>query len=577
MDRLKNIALSALLISFGQVLTAQNFNTPTELNRIDKNLNESIYISTNAGSYLTGETLLYKIFCIDNSTQSTKTQSKTAYIQLVDSNKKSVFTHKIFLKDGAGNGDFFLPTTLQSGNYKLIGYTKWMLNKDAENFFNIDLYILNPYKEASNQPLVQNENTVSSPVPVTSSFISFDLKSKNYSNRQEVSLAVKSESDDFLNGKYSLSVRKTDGFAIQNRNGFAQTKDSRKDIVAASFKDNNLILPELRGELITGKITSSSADIKNKKVALSIVDKNSELKFTKTDDQGKFVFNLEKPNPSSNIIVQVVEDDKENYSIEVDQDPSVDFSKLQFANLQFNPDFANNITDRLVSSQIENAYYNVKKDSIINLKDSLPFFGNLSSEFVLDDYTRFKTMEETITEVIKGVYFTKTKNNYSIHIFDNDPNYESTLPALVAVDGLVIEDLNEFFAYNPKNIEKVNVVKGIYYYGAKSFNGLLIYTSKEGNFDTKLTGRFITRPQLLRPEIKKEYFHPDYSTNKNERIPDYRHQLLWNPDVNLKNQKLNFYTSDVSGQFEIILEGFSESGKPVFIKELITVTDNIVN
>ncbi|MFB9078490.1 hypothetical protein ACFFLS_15680 [Flavobacterium procerum] len=575
MDRLKHIVLSALLISFGQILTAQNLNSSTELNRIDKNLNESIYISTNAGSYLTGETLLYNLFCVDNNTQSTKTKSKTAYIQLVDSNKKSVFTHKIFLKDGTGNGDFFLPTTLESGNYKLIGYTKWMLNKEAENFFNIDLYILNPYKEAPNQPILQTENTASS--PMTSSFISFDLKNKTYSGRQEVSLAIKSESADFLNGKYSLSVRKTDGFVIQNKNGFAQTKNNRKDIVAASFKNNDLILPELRGELITGKITSSSADIKNKKIALSIVDKNSELKFTKTDDQGRFIFNLEKPNPSANIVVQVVEDNKEDYTIEVEKDFSVDFSKLQFANLQFNSDFKKNITDRLVSSQIENAYYNVKKDSIINLKNSFPFFGSLSTEFVLDDYTRFKTMAETITEVVKGVYFTKTKNNYSIHIFDNDPNYESTLPALVVVDGLVIEDLNELFAYNPKNIEKVNAVKGIYYYGAKSFNGLLIYTSKEGNYDTKLKGRFITRPQLLRPEMKKEYFRPDYSTDKNDRIPDYRHQLLWSPNIDIKNQKFSFYTSDISGQFEIILEGFSESGKSVYIKEFITVTDNTVN
>jgi len=571
LDRLKHIVFSALLISSGQILTAQNLNSPTELNRIDKTLNESIYISTNTSSYLTGETLLYKVFCIDNTTQSAKTQSKTAYIELVDSNKKSVFRHKIFLKDGTGNGDFFLPTTLESGNYKLIGYTKWMLNKDAENFFNIDLYILNPYKEIPNQTAVQTENSATS--TVANNFISFDLKNKTYNSRQEVPLTIKTESDDFLNGKYSLSIRKTDGYVIQNKNGFVQTKDSRKDIVAASLKNNVLILPELRGELITGKITSSSADIKNKKIALSIVDKNSELRFTKTDDQGRFIFNLDKSNSSTNIIVQVIEDNKNEYTIEVDKDITADFSKLEFTNLQFNSDSKDNISERMVSSQIENAYYNVKKDSIVNIKDNVPFFGSLSTEYVLDDYTRFKTMEETITEIIKGVYFTKTKNNYSIHVPDNDTNYESTMPVLVTVDGLVIEDLNELFAYNPKKIEKVNVVSGLYYYGANSFNGLLAYTTKEGNYDTKLKGRFITRPQLLRPEIKKEYFRPDYTKEKNDRIPDYRHQLLWNPNVNLKDQKLSFYTSDVSGKFEIVLEGFSESGKSVFIKEFIDINE----
>lgn len=558
------------MILFGQISMAQKSTSLAELNQIDKKLNESIYVSTNTNSYLIGETVLYKVFCIDNITNSTKTHSKVAYIQLVDNNKKSVFTHKVFLKNGVGNGDFFLPTTLESGSYKLIGYTNWMQNKNVESFFSLDLYIVNPYKETPNYPTIQKE--LSTEQATTDSNISFDLKTKKYQNRQQISFAVKQQSEDILKGKYMISVRKTDGFLSQNKPGFKAKTEGNSEI-----KNSNFFMPELRGELISGKITSNSSDVKNKKIAFSIIDKNPELKFTKTDDNGRFVFNLEKPNSGANIIIQVVEENKQDFTIEVDKPTAVDFSNLQFATPQFSPEFKTNITERLVSSQIENAYYNIKKDSILNPKDSVPFYGSLSTEFVLDDYTRFKTMSETFTEILKGVEHSKTKTGYSIHVYDYDPNYESSLPVLVVADGFVIEDLNELFAYNPRKVEKINVVRGIYYYGSKSFSGLIILTSKDGNFETTSKGNFIIKPSILRPENKKLYYQPDYTADKNDRIPDYRHQLLWNPEVNLKNPNFSFYTSDVSGKFEIVLEGFSESGKPVFIRDFFEVSENNLN
>lgn len=252
---------------------------------------------------------------------------------------------------------------------------------------------------------------------------------------------------------------------------------------------------------------------------------------------------------------------------------------MTFPVVQFNFDFKQNISERLISSQIENAYYNIKKDSILASKDTLAFYGNAAKEFKLDAFTRFPTVAETITEVVEGTYFTKNNNNYAIHVYDYDPNYESELPALLVVDGLIIEDINELFVYNSKNIDKINVVKGIYYYGSKSFNGLVIFTTKNGDYETKLKGNFIIRPEVLRPQSTKEYFQPDYTNTKNARIPDYRHQLLWLPKVDLKdpNSEIAVYASDVSGKFEIILEGFSASGKPVLIKDTIEIKEGNVN
>lgn len=578
MDRLKYLLLITFLLSYQQIIFAQKNSSLSELNEIDKNINEAVFIATNNNSFLTGEKLFYKIFCIDKTTNRASKFSKIAYFELIDSSKKSVFIHKLFLMNGCGNGDFFIPTTLESGVYKIIGYTKWMLNKDPDICFNTDIYIVNPYKEKlsnTKYPMIDSKEIITSEV-FTNVNISLDIQKKDFKTRDQIELKIKTASEDFLKGNYMISVRKKDGFLSQEKTPF---RESLTIDTSNKIKHSDFIMPELRGEIITGRISSDKQDIKNKNIAISIIGKSSDLKITKTDEQGKFVFNLEKYNPNSNIVIQMLEDNKQSYSVKVDSITKIDPSKLSFTNLQFNSESTQNIRERLISSQIENAYYTLKKDSLIESNATLPFFGPKSKEFKLDDYTRFPTLEETITEVISGVVFSKDANNYTLRVYDYDENYESVLSPLVIVDGLILEELNEFFTYNPENIYKVNVINGLYYYGSKLFNGIIYFTTKNGDYESKLNGNFIIKPNLLRPEYKKKYFLPDYSNNKNTRIPDYRHQLLWMPNVDLiqKDTRINFYTSDVTGTFELILEGFSANGNPVFIKETFEVRDTTSN
>lgn len=576
LDRLKNIFIITLLLICQQIIFAQNTVSFVELNKIDKNLNETVFVTTNTNSFLTGETLLYKIFCLDKTTNLSSKYSKIAYFTIIASDKKVVCTQKLFLENGNANGDFFIPTSLETGTYKIVGYTSWMLNKNIDNYFTTDIYIINPYKEKLANTNIQNGITLYE--PVIDPNIAFEIKNKTVDNRAPVEVKIKTVSDDFTKGNYTISVRKADGFSAQQKTSFKDYQIATQNKASDNTITNlNFVMPELRGEIITGRIKSVSGQIRNKKVALSIVGKNYNLKLAKTDEQGQFLFNLEKSNPNPNVIVQLLEEDKENYTIEIDKTKQPDFSSLTFSNLQSNSESNKNITERLISTQVENAYYNRKKDSLITPDQFVAFFGSLTTEYKFDDFTRFSTMEETITEIITGVVFRKEGNRYRLIVYDYDKNFDSTLSPLVTVDGLILEDLNEFFTYNPKNLYKVNVVKGLYYYGSKSFNGLVSFATKNGDYETSLKGSFIIRPEFLRPISKKEYFQPNYTNNKNERIPDYRHQLLWLPNVDLNNKSIQFYTSDVSGKFEVILEGFSASGKPVYIKDIIEVRETVYN
>ncbi|MEO8234710.1 MAG: hypothetical protein ABI549_04785 [Flavobacterium sp.] len=580
MDRLKYILILTLLFN-KQVTFAQNKNSISELKTIDEKINESIFINTNTNVFLTGENLLYKLFCLNNNTNSVSVFSKIAYVELVDSNKKKVFTQKLFLEKGIGYGDFFIPTTLETGNYKLIGYTNWMLNKSSLDYFNIDIFIVNPY-QISNNNLDNNipEKNISKIEKLTeetTNNISIGTNKTTYSNREIVNLEIQSNIiKESLKGSYSISVRKIDSFSLKKKlNSVNFSKSKINSNIDSNFNSEKLIIPEFRGEIISGKIKSklNTNTVEDKNISLSIPGENYAFKITKTNKNGEFIFNLENSFPSSNVVIQIIDSDKENYKIEINNTKSPDYSSLSFNELKLSTELKKIIEEKSIASQIENAYHNNKKDNLINTKSTRKFYDFTSKEYILDDYTRFPTLKETIIEIIDGMYYKTTNNNYTLHLYDYDVNSELQIPALVIVDGLIIQDINELFQHKADNIYKINIVKGGYYFGTKLYNGVVALTTKNYDYESKINGDFIIKPNILRPLQKKEYYKTDYRNNINSRIPDYRYQLLWQPDVKLENkeQTISFFTSDVIGEFEIILEGFSDKGIAVYVSTIIEV------
>ena len=55
-----------------------------------------------------------------------------------------------------------------------------------------------------------------------------------------------------------------------------------------------------------------------------------------------------------------------------------------------------------------------------------------------------------------------------------------------------------------------------------------------------------------------------YGLQAESRLPDFRKLLYWSPDIktNAKGEKdINFFSSDISGKFAVILQGISKDGK----------------
>ncbi len=92
-------------------------------------------------------------------------------------------------------------------------------------------------------------------------------------------------------------------------------------------------------------------------------------------------------------------------------------------------------------NQIENAYFKVKPDTITSNVNELNFYGTKGITYLLDDYTRFPTIKETVLEILDNVWLTENKNDkyvFNLRTLNGEFN-NSEFTSLLIVDGLFVQ------------------------------------------------------------------------------------------------------------------------------------------
>lgn len=565
---IKHIAILFLLLAtiFSNAQGKSNLNTnATTLTA------ESIFLHTNTSTFTSGETLYYKIYVLNPDTNTVSEISKVAYIELIDANKNVVSSQKVFLKNGTANSDIFIPTSLKTSNYKLIAYTNWMLNQGKTSHATQDIFVINPFEVLSEKNIAKEENKTSQDSVQNLNSSSSSLNKKVYGTREAVLFKPDLKN---IEGQYSVSVRKKDLLPLpfqKSATEFASQKNEKGEV---NFNPGSSVLPELRGEIISGKIQSPERNnpISDVPVALSIPGEAYVFKTVRTDKNGEFRFVIDKEYSNPHLIIQVFSEKRNEYSINVNPRQSVDFGSMAFSEeFKLKASLAKTIEERATANQIESAYYLKKNDTILKLKEQ--HFFDSPREYRLDDYTRFPTLKQTITEVISDMFFLKNRGKYSFYMQENLKDRETKESVLTLIDGILVQDPTAIADFNAKDIEKITVAPKSYIYGGSVFGGIASISTKERNFDSKILGEsFYETTQNKVPESHKNYFKQIYPS-KNSTIPDFRYQLLWLPNLTVKenNLEVSFYTSDVTGTFEISLQGFTNDGHPISIKHYFEV------
>ena len=120
----------------------------TTFNQYNQNsIKEKIFVHSDKSFYVVGEIVWFKLYIVNASTLAPLELSKVAYVEILDSANKHLLQAKILLTNAEGNGSFYLPVNLNSGNFKFRAYTNWMKNFDAQFYFEQAITIINQNKK----------------------------------------------------------------------------------------------------------------------------------------------------------------------------------------------------------------------------------------------------------------------------------------------------------------------------------------------------------------------------------------------------------------------------------------------
>jgi hypothetical protein len=111
-----------------------------------RSFTEKVYIHTDRNYYLAGEILWWKLYYVDGYFHQPADLSKVVYVEVLDNNNKPVLQAKAALGKDGSSGSFYLPVSINSGNYTVRAYTNWMKNFGADYFFEKHVSIVNSMK-----------------------------------------------------------------------------------------------------------------------------------------------------------------------------------------------------------------------------------------------------------------------------------------------------------------------------------------------------------------------------------------------------------------------------------------------
>lgn len=559
-------------------------NDATELENLKQLPQEKVFLHHTGPVLFSGEYLYYALYCFNAQNNRASAISSVAYVALVNDDKEVVLEQKVKLANGLGQGEFFVNTDVPSGNYKILGYTNWMKNNGVEQVFKDDIVIINPYQADQDKLLTKsdsNEAAPTRPVQVDSSTVLLLFDRSKFSKREKVKFTVRNFKGQLGMGNYSIRVMKKDAMANSNPNNaitYANEYLNTDKKINKQLGDS-IFLPEQRGELLFGSITANSNEsIEGQTVVVSIPGEEFLLKFANTDAQGNFYSYLRKDYKLPKVVLQV--DDMENtFDVHLKSLPKLDISNLDFEQYQLQPEFENRIKTRSVNNQLENQFFIAKPDSVL-LGDRIdPFDGGIPETVYLDEFTRFKTFQETLVEILGNAGY---RNNSSgpdyiriLQDFEKVTEDYNDYPAIVLIDGVFIPNHEKIKEFDARQIESISLIQDQFQLAGKNYQGIMAVKTFDGDFYEDYASEYGIATEFNKSIPKKNYFTQVYSESDTtfDRIPDYRRLLFWQPHVEVTGNELEleFYTSDISGEFEVIFDGFTTYGKPLYFSKSIFV------
>src|SRR5574344_9549 len=526
-------------------------------------LREKVYITTDKSAYVAGDMMWISAFCIDMNTLKPSHFSNIAYVE-IHSGDAMVQTGKVALSNGRGGGRIILSNTLPTGNYKILAYTAQSCNEQDFDYTSDSrtISIFNTFtseREPDGVEIVDNvPQTLSAAHPGQVTI------STGGTSGTSVPITFKNNGTEPVN--ISVSVYHDDGIQEPYNAGIASFVNNLRNAPApGQFVSNRT--PEYEGEIIRAKVTGAGAGMSamedictfisapggDQNVYSSVIDKDGNTAFYTANIYGRQDVFLEIENPPAGTSPHL-----ELIS------PFVDVKVSGVPKLQMSQDYAGALKERSLGMQVEKLF---EADS---LYDFLPISGHhLFTDghirYVLDDYTRFPSMEEVFIEFIAEARVRKIDGKREIQVRMEDllnSVYFAQGASLLMVDGVPVLDQDRIFSYDPLLVQYIDIYPYTYFLGMRCFNGVVNLVTYKKNLPSFSMSDNVRIVDYQGPDFPMAYT----CAGTGKDYPDYRQTLYWHPSISIEpgaSYTIQCKTPAYRGRFNIAVEGLTGNCEPV--------------
>jgi len=545
-----------VLILFANLLRGQQVQVNSDqLEKARKTPKELVWLTLNKTTFFPSEYLYFNGYLLNAENLETSKVSQSIYIRLVSADQKYSEIKRVSISDGFGSGDWFISSELATGSYTLQAYSQWMLNW-PESIFEQEIHVINPYTNA--KVSVEEPNILKTSATGSSNrLFEIDFKA-SYSAKDSVALSIRPTAEgSLINLPISVSVRKVGELNEPPVNlQIAKIDNSRLG--------DNIYKPEHRGSSLRLELNQ---DYINPETAI-ITQQGTNQLFTKMVKEGS-TYSATIENLSTDYPVVLQEASKVSLADLVTFEPLPNANKkpLNSTYKKLSENQKSILLQRSIYNQIENNYFEFRPDSII-VKPAKDFLSNLPfKEYDLNEYNRFRSLKETIREIIPEVSVNTYKGTETVAVKQIQvlPGY---LPALLMIDGIQFTTSEDLFKVDATLVDYIRIYTDPIVYGGKTYAGALLMDGNSSQADFFKTGTLI--PKSLLSESPKKYYNQNHLTDPN--LPDFRTQLLWNPRMRINSNKtIHLTTSEVKGTYTIQIQGLVGNGQPFYEEKSFTV------
>jgi hypothetical protein len=340
---------------------------------------------------------------------------------------------------------------------------------------------------------------------------------------------------------------------------------------------NPRFTPELRGQLISGRLTDARSGAALQEVITWISAPGPHFQFTsaQTDNDGRFQIELKNFYGRDGLVIHA-NTSNDSFKVDIFSPYSEQYTKAPLRPLILTDSQRSLLTRHSIAVQTQNIYTGDSLNRFrLPIVDTLPFYGHPDFTYQLDEFVRFTTMEEVLREYVREINVNKVRGQLHLLML-NEPAKQmfDDGKTLVLLDGIPVPD-DRIFAYDPQKVRRLDVIDREYILGPCHFSGIASYITYKGDYEGLALDPLTQLVDYEGTQWHREFYSPKYETPQQtrSRMPDFRNLLYWNPSVTAVDglAPLEFYTSDMPGNYLVVVQGLSPDGQTGVTYQRFTV------